>query len=73
MNVKRWILASLVYLIIVLALIAIKPAFLFTKDGSVKQWGIGTEEGKSVFGVQFLFPLIALLCYYFITLIMFIV
>lgn len=65
----RWQFAIVIYLLIVFILLAIKPAFLFTANGEIKEWGIGTDAGKSVFGLQMLIPFIAIVCYYLVVLI----
>lgn len=63
-SVGRWQLAAILYLVLVALLMALRPPCLFQADGSPKPWGVGTDAGKSVIGVQILFPLLAILCYY---------
>ena len=64
LHLKRWHLAVLLYLVSALILVAVRPAMMFTPDGLPKAWGTQTDANTSVFGIQFLFPLLAVLSYW---------
>ena len=68
----RWILSLFVYFIIVFILLLIKPSLMFDSNGQMKPFGVGFEDGKSVFSPIFVFPLLAFLSYFIVSLIYFI-
>lgn len=64
-RVHRWFLALFIYAILILILMAIRPSFMFDKNGNLKQWRLETTENSSIFGAQVFIPLLALFSYYF--------
>ena len=56
--------AIILYLLIVIIILILKPKTLFDSKGNSKQFGIGRED-KTIFPVWLLFLLIAIICYYF--------
>lgn len=60
----RWAVAITIYIIIILALLALRPALLFDADGNPKPFGTGLKEGASIFAPAFSFPLIAFLAFF---------
>ena len=56
--------AIILYLLIVIIILIIKPKSLFDSKGNSKQFGVGRED-KTIFPVWLLFLLIAIICYYF--------
>ena len=61
--IPRWSVAMLMYAIIILLLIAFKPAIMFDAEGDVKRPGTGLMYGSSPFSPVISFPIIAVLCY----------
>jgi hypothetical protein len=68
-RIPRWIVALVLYLLIVLLLFAIKPALMFSQDGRMKDFGIGLSNGKSVFAPAVLLPILAVFCFFISTII----
>ncbi len=62
---RRWHIALLVYLFIVLLLLAFRPALLFKPDSTSKTWAGRIDEHKSVFAPAFVFPLLGFLSFFF--------
>lgn len=67
-TIARWHVALALYLIVVGAIVLIRPALMFDAEGKVKPWGLDTEAGESVFAVQVVFPILAVLIYYIVVL-----
>ena len=65
--VRRIIIAVLVYIAIIGLITYLRPRIMFEEDGKVKPWGIGAEEGSSVFSPMFMFPLLALVVFFMVT------
>ena len=63
--IPQWFVALILYAIIVTVLILLQPSLLFRPDGTVKQFGVGLVEGKSIFSAAIVFPLLGVLCYIF--------
>jgi hypothetical protein len=65
--IRRNITSVSILLFIVLFCIIqlVEPAFLYEKDGSLRQFGIGTEK-KTVIPIWFLTFILAILCYLFV-------
>ena len=61
--IPQWVLALLMYLIIITILFLLKPALLFNSDGTFKKFSTGFVDGNSVFAVSIIFPLLAFICY----------
>lgn len=61
---SRWYIAILLYLIIVCLLLALRPAMLFKEDKDYKRWSVHRSSDNSIFSIMFLFPVIAIVCYY---------
>lgn len=62
----RWHIALVIYLVIVAAIILGRPAIMFDAEGNVKPWGVNTDAGQSIFSVQMVFPLLAIILYYIV-------
>ena len=62
--IPRWILAILIYIGISYIIIRIKPPIMFDPYGKPKEFGLGISDGKSVLAPVFIFPILALLCYF---------
>ena len=59
-------LVSIVLFIIIFVVISImKPAFLFKKDGSIREFGIGYKN-KTIFPIWLLSIILGILCYLFV-------
>ena len=71
MDKNRLQLAIVIYLIFIGSLIAIKPPHIYKEDGSLKQFGCGTQ--KTLFPLWFLIFLGAFMAYYISHIIIFIV
>lgn len=68
-HLPRWIVALVLYLLIILLLFAIKPAIMFTNDGKPKDFGIGLTQGKSILAPCVFFPILAIFCFFMATII----
>jgi len=66
--IPQWLVALLIYFIIITILFLLKPALLFNDDGLFKKFSTGFVDGNSVFAVSIIFPLIAFICYIFASL-----
>ena len=64
LTVNRWQIAVFLYLTCIAILLIAKPAMMFTADGQPKQWGVNTNEVTSIFSPMFVFPVLAIVCYY---------
>jgi len=51
----------LIYILIILLLFLLKPSIMFDMHGNIK-----TYNSKSLMTLDLMYPLIALLCYYFV-------
>ena len=63
-NLHRWFFAILLYIVLVLLILAIRPAFMFNNQGQLKQWSATQGPDTTIFGAQIVFPILAFLCYY---------
>lgn len=68
-NLHRWFFAILLYLVLVLILMAVRPRFMFNEEGQLKEWSTESGPNKTIFGAQVVFPTLAFLCYYLTVLI----
>ena len=62
-------LALLVYILLVVGIIAIKPAFLFTEDGELKAPGLSQDGTHSAMAAAVFFPLLAAIVYYLLAIV----
>lgn len=70
--IPRWLFALTLYVLIIYLIITLQPSIMFDSYGKPKQFGIGTNEGKSVLAPAFIFPIIAIICYFIASMIQFI-
>lgn len=68
-NLHRWFFAIVLYIILVLAILAIRPALMFNDQGQLKDWSLTQGPNSTIFGAQIVFPVLAFLCYYLTVLI----
>ena len=68
-RIPRWIVALILYLLIVLLLFATKPSIMFDKNGKIKEFGIGLSQGKSLFAPAVVLPILAVFCFFIATLV----
>ena len=61
--IPQWIVALVLYFLIITLLFLIKPALLFNDDGTFKKFSTGFVDGNSVFAASIVFPLLAFICY----------
>ena len=59
------LVAISLYVMIFGVIIYIKPNFLYNKDGSLREFGIGTNK-KTVLPFSLVSILIAIICYFFV-------
>jgi len=69
LHLPRWIVALVLYLLVILLLFAIKPAIMFNSNGSPKDFGVGLKTGKSIMAPAVFFPILAIVCFFISTLI----
>jgi hypothetical protein len=70
--IPNWLFALMLYISIIYLLITLKPPIMFDANGKPKEFGIGTQEGKSVLAPVFVFPVLAILCYFISSMIEFV-
>jgi hypothetical protein len=63
-GVARIFLSILIYCALVALVTAIKPAFLFTEDGTFKAPGLTQDGTHSIMAAPVFFPLMAMVVYY---------
>ena len=59
------LVAIFIYIIFFGIIIYIKPSFLYNKDGSLREFGIGTNK-KTVLPIGLITILIAIISYFFV-------
>lgn len=69
LTIRRWQIALVLYVLIVMVILLTKPSLMFRPDGSPKNWGSVIDENTSVFAPAFIFPTLAIVCYIIATLI----
>ena len=67
MNFKNTLHCSiLLYILVILFIIYLKPRMIFTKDGKIRQFGIN-NNGDTIYPLWLVTVFIAILCYYFVS------
>ena len=69
MELNKLNLTIITYLIIISIIIYIKPNMIYTKDGNLKLFGI--NNGQTIYPLWIVVSIVAILCYYFISLLFF--
>ena len=64
----RTIYASLFYMLSIILVMLVKPAFMFDENGNVKQFGVGTAN-KTIISLGVINGVAALLSFYIFTII----
>lgn len=59
------LVSIVLFLILFVLILIIKPAFLFKKDGSIREFGIGYKN-KTIFPIWLLSIVLGILCYLFV-------
>ena len=62
--VQRWHIALVLYLILVLVLLALRPSVMFDANGNPKSFGLANDETTSTMAPAFVFPILAILVFY---------
>jgi hypothetical protein len=57
--------AIILFIIIFAAIQCLEPAFLYEKDGALRQFGLGSSK-KTIVPIWFLTLILAMLCYLFV-------
>ena len=70
--IPRWLFALTLYVLVLYLIITLQPSLMFDSYGKPKEFGIGINEGKSVFAPSLIFPILAIVCYYIASIIQFI-
>lgn len=60
---QRLIVALLLYIFAVMTIFAVKPSLMFDANGKPKDFGVGLTEGRSVFALGIMLPILAVLSY----------
>lgn len=60
----RLIIALILYVFCILLIFATRPSLMFKADGSPKEFGVGLIDGKSIFALSFVLPVLAFICYF---------
>lgn len=63
LRISKWFVAIIMYLFVVMALLAFRPALMFDADGHPKPAGLGLKDGYSFMAPSISFPVLALLSY----------
>lgn len=61
---NRWQIALVLYVVVMMVILLVKPAMMFTVENAPKQWGAETNETTSVFSPMIVFPVLAIISYY---------
>jgi hypothetical protein len=61
---SKWFVALILYGLLVLLLLWIRPSMMFDANGHIKDFGTSTSATESVFSIKIMFPLIAIVSYY---------
>ena len=62
---NRTLVAIMLFIILFTTIQLIEPAFLYEKDGSLRQFGLGSSK-KTIIPIWFLTLILAMLCYLFV-------
>ena len=62
-RISRWIVALVLYSLLVLVLLVARPSLMFDAQGKPKPVGFGLKDGKSMFAPVISFPIIAVVSY----------
>lgn len=63
LELSRLHIALLLYILFIIVILAVKPAFMFTHDGRLKKWGMENDENTNMFAFGFLVPFVGVLMY----------
>lgn len=66
MWIPRLFTVVVIYSILIIALIATRPALMFDAEGHPKEFGLGLTTGRSIAAPSIVFPLLGLLTYIFV-------
>lgn len=66
---SRVLYALDIYLLVVILIMVSKPALFFNKDDSVRPFGTGAGENRTVFSLGIAVAIIAIASYYLVTVI----
>lgn len=59
------LVSIILFLVLFVFIFFIKPAFLFKKDGSIREFGIGYKN-KTIFPIWLMSIILGVLCYLFV-------
>jgi hypothetical protein len=63
-RLHRWFVATIIYVLLVLALLAARPSLMFDAHGDPKPPGLGLSDGYSFASPAVAFPVLAVLSYF---------
>lgn len=66
---KRLFIAIVIYALVIVAVVGLRPAAMFEPSGKPKPWGLNAHEGESVLSIYVSLPVLALISYYLAALI----
>jgi len=67
MNISRIINAIFIFIIIFSIIYILKPSFIFKKNGDLKEFGVNSEKGETIFHLGVVTIGIAILSFWFIS------
>lgn len=63
LELTRLHVALVLYIIFVMIILLVRPAFMFTYDGRLKKWGMENNEDTNMFAFGFVAILMAIVVY----------
>ena len=69
MKLNKLYFTIITYLISIILIIYLKPSMIFNKDGKLKLFGI--NNGQTIYPLWIVVSIVAILSYYFVTLLFF--
>lgn len=67
LELTRLHVALVLYVLFILIILLVKPAFMFKSDGTLKKWGIENDANTNMFAFGFIVPLAGVIMYIFAT------
>ena len=63
LELTRLHVALVLYIIFVMIILLVRPAFMFTHDGRLKKWGMENNEDTNMFAFGFVAIIMAIVVY----------
>lgn len=66
MNLARILHSFILFSIILLIIITIKPSFIYKENGELKSFGINQNKDETIFHLGVISVVVAILCFWFV-------